>query len=72
MARTTEEARRAAISLAAETMGEIIAFWGFKASMGRIWTLLYLSMDPLTADVIASETGLSSGTVSMALTELMQ
>ncbi len=71
-ARTNEEARRRANALVAETMGEIVAFWGFKASMGRIWALLYLSIDPLSADVIAEETKLSAGAVSMAITELMQ
>lgn len=70
--RSTEEARRQATALAAETMGEIIDFWGFKASMGRIWTLLYLSMESLPADVIAEETKLSAGAVSMSLAELMQ
>ncbi len=68
----TEPARRRAIALATETMGELIAFWGFKTSMGRIWTRLYLSPTPLSADQIADETALSAGAVSMALTELMQ
>lgn len=72
MATSPEEARRQAIALAAETMAELVDFWGFKGSMGRIWTLLYLSIDPLSADTIAEQTRLSSGAVSMALTELMQ
>ena len=67
-----EEARARAVGLAAETMGELVSFWGFKTSMGRIWTLLYLSSAPLPADVIAERTGLSSGAVSMALSELGQ
>jgi DNA-binding transcriptional regulator GbsR (MarR family) len=71
-ARINEEARRRAIALVSETMGDLVAFWGFKASMGRIWALLYLSIEPLTADVIAEETKLSAGAVSMAITELMQ
>ena len=61
-----------ALHLASETMGEIVTFWGFKASMGRIWTLLYLTPEPLPADEIAERTELSAGAVSMALTELMQ
>ena len=69
---TAEETRQRAIDLAAETMGELMVFWGFKASMGRIWTLLYLSSTPLPADVIATRTRLSAGAVSMALTELQQ
>lgn len=69
---SAEQARQRAIGLAAETMGEIVDFWGFKASMGRIWTLLYLSTAALPADVIATRTHLSAGAVSMALSELMQ
>ena len=38
-----------AIGLVSETMGELVEFWGFKASMGRIWACLYLSSQPLTA-----------------------
>ncbi|MCA9494618.1 MAG: hypothetical protein KC621_32040 [Myxococcales bacterium] len=66
------EARAKAIELCADTMSELIAFWGFKASTGRIWTLLYLSPDPLPADVIAERTSLSAGAVSMGLQELKQ
>ncbi len=52
-------------------MGELIGFWGFKASMGRIWTLLYLTSEPLPADKIGEHTGLSSGAVSMAVSDLL-
>jgi DNA-binding transcriptional regulator GbsR (MarR family) len=72
MTSSPQEARQRAIGLAADTMGEIVAFWGFKASMGRIWTLLYLSRAPLPADVIAKRTQLSTGAVSMALQDLLQ
>jgi len=67
-----DNARREAVDLAAETMGELIAFWGFKASMGRIWTVLYLAPEPLTADEIAARTSLSAGAVSMGLADLQQ
>lgn len=65
-------ARQQAVELVADTMAELIGFWGFKASTGRIWALLYLSPDPLPADVIAQRLGLSSGAVSMGLAELGQ
>jgi DNA-binding transcriptional regulator GbsR (MarR family) len=65
-------AREKALDLCADTMSELIAFWGFKASTGRIWTLLYLSPEPLPADLIAQRTQLSSGAVSMGLAELAQ
>ena len=64
--------RQQAIGIAAETMGELVEFWGFKASMGRIWTILYLCTTPLPADEIAERTQLSAGAVSMTLAELMQ
>lgn len=66
------QARERAIDLAAETMGELVSFWGFKSSLGRIWSLLYLTPEPLSADVIAERTHLSAGAVSMALAELAQ
>lgn len=66
------DAKQRSIDLAADTMGELITFWGFKASMGRIWTLLYLSREPMSADAIVARTGLSAGAVSMALAELQQ
>ena len=66
------ERRRLAVGIASETMGELVEFWGFKASMGRIWTTLYLSHRPLPADEIAERTQLSAGAVSMTLSELMQ
>jgi len=65
------EARQAALDLAAETMAELIGFWGFKESMGRIWTALYLSPTPLSADRIAERTGLSAGAVSMGINDLI-
>ncbi len=65
-----EDARQAAAQKAADTMAELIGFWGFKESMGRIWTVLYLAPEPLTADAIADRTGLSAGAVSMGLGDL--
>lgn len=69
---TSTNARDRAIGLASETMAELVSFWGFKSSMGRIWTLLYLTPHALPADVIADRTGLSAGSVSMALAELAE
>jgi len=67
-----DAARRQAITLAGEAMAEVIEFWGFKASLGRIWTLLYLTHDPLSADEIAEDLRMSAGAVSMSLAELTQ
>jgi DNA-binding transcriptional regulator GbsR (MarR family) len=64
--------RERAIQIAGATMGDLVSFWGFKNSTGRIWTLLYLSTEPLPADAIAERTGLSAGAVSMGLAELQR
>src|SRR5271170_2465188 len=38
--------------------------------MGRIWSILYLSPEPLSADDLRQSLSLSSGAVSMTLSEL--
>lgn len=58
--------------LVADAIGEVMGFWNFKPSMGRVWTVLYLSTDPLSADDIGARTELSAGSVSMTLQELLQ
>lgn len=65
-------ARDRAVALVAEAIGEIIGFWNFKPSMGRVWTVLYLSPDALDAEQIEVRTGLSAGMVSTSLNELLQ
>jgi len=51
-------------------IGRLIEFWGFKRNMGRVWTVLYLSPDPLSAEDLRHALQLSSGAVSMTLSEL--
>ncbi len=53
-----------------EVVGRLIEFWGFKRNMGRVWALLYLSADPLSAEDLRRLLSLSSGSVSMTLGEL--
>lgn len=65
-------AARQATLLVADTIGEIMGFWNFKPSMGRVWTVLYFSPVPLCADEIAARAELSAGSVSMTLHELLQ
>jgi DNA-binding transcriptional regulator GbsR (MarR family) len=45
-------------------------FWGFKRPMGRLWAVLYLSPAPISAADLAVYLKMSSGAVSMALTDL--
>jgi len=59
-----------AVLRVADTIGELMEFWGFKRNMGRMWTLLYLEAGPLSAAELSSRLALSSGAVSMLLSDL--
>lgn len=69
-ASTHEERVDEAVDRVAEAIGDLMEFWSFKNSMGKVWAVLYLSREPLTADEIGRRTRLSSGSVSMTLNEL--
>jgi DNA-binding transcriptional regulator GbsR (MarR family) len=56
----------------AEVIGGLMEFWGFKAVMGRLWTILYLSPEPLAAATLSEKLSLSTGAISMALTDLQK
>ncbi len=53
-----------------DCVGRLIEFWGFKRNMGRVWTVLYLSPEPLSAEDLRYALQLSSGAMSMTLSEL--
>ena len=53
-----------------DVIGRLIEFWGFKRNMGRVWAVLYLSSEPLSAEDLRYMLKLSSGAVSMTLSEL--
>ena len=55
-----------------ETVGRVIEFWGFSRNMGRLWAALYLSPEPLPAKDLRARLAMSTGAVSMALTELLR
>lgn len=57
-------------TMAVEAVGNVIEFWGFKRNQGRVWALLYLHGEPLTAGEIERELDLSKGGVSMLLRDL--
>jgi len=56
----------------ADAVGALMEAWGFKRNMGRLWALLYLEQRPLSAADIGDRLQLSTGAVSMLLTELQQ
>jgi DNA-binding transcriptional regulator GbsR (MarR family) len=57
-------------ALVSDVVGRLMEFWGFKRNMGRLWAVLYLSTEPLSADELRHRLSLSSGAVSMTLSEL--
>jgi HTH-type transcriptional regulator, glycine betaine synthesis regulator len=58
--------------LVSDVVGRLIEFWGFKRNMGRVWAVVYLSPEPLTAQELRDLLSLSSGAVSMILTDLLR
>jgi DNA-binding transcriptional regulator GbsR (MarR family) len=54
----------------ADAVGALMEFWGFKRVMGRIWALLYLRGEPLTAAELCDDLDISTGAASMTLAEL--
>jgi HTH-type transcriptional regulator, glycine betaine synthesis regulator len=57
-------------AVVSDIVGRLMEFWGFKRNMGRVWAVLYLSPEPLSADDLRNALQLSSGAVSMTLSEL--
>ena len=56
--------------LVVSAVGTVIEFWGFKRNQGKIWALLYLYQQPMTAAQIRDTLNLSKGGVSMILREI--
>ncbi len=61
-----------AVLRAADAVGGLMEFWGFKRNMGRMWCVLYLSDRPLSASDLTGLLQLSTGAVSMTLAELVK
>ena len=53
-----------------DSVGQFIAWWGFKAIHGRVWTMLALSTYDLTQAELARRLGVSPALVSGAIHEL--
>jgi DNA-binding transcriptional regulator GbsR (MarR family) len=71
-----EPHRRRAAALArpelrvADAVGSLMELWGFRRQLGRIWTVLFLSEKPLAAPELCERLQISTGLLSMSLTEL--
>lgn len=57
---------------AADAIGRLMEFWGFRRHMGRLWTVLYLSPEPLTTAELSETLQLSSSAVSLSLGDLVR
>lgn len=57
---------------AADAIGRLMEFWGFRRHMGRLWTILYLSPEPMTTADLSETLQLSSSAVSLSLGELVR
>jgi DNA-binding transcriptional regulator GbsR (MarR family) len=68
----TDDDIRAAELRVAEVIGGLMEFWGFKAMMGRLWAILYLEPEPLSAAELCERLQISTGAVSMALADLQK
>jgi DNA-binding transcriptional regulator GbsR (MarR family) len=68
----TTSALHEAELLSADAIGEVIAYWGFRNALGRVWTVLYLAGTTLAAADIAERLSMSSGSVSTTLAELQR
>ncbi len=61
--------RRAELAVA-ETVGGLMELWGFRRQLGRIWAVLFLSERPLAAPELCERLDISTGLLSMSLSEL--
>jgi DNA-binding transcriptional regulator GbsR (MarR family) len=69
---TAERPIDPAVLVVADAVGALLEGWGFKRNMGRMWAVLYLEERPLSAGELGERLGLSTGAVSMLLTEMQE
>jgi DNA-binding transcriptional regulator GbsR (MarR family) len=67
-----ESPQARATDLVARAASELFERLGLRGGLGRIWTALYLSPDALDATSLKATLGISSGSLSMGLRELME
>jgi DNA-binding transcriptional regulator GbsR (MarR family) len=54
----------------ADAVGGLMELWGFRRQLGRVWTVLFLSERPLAAPELCARLQISTGLLSMSLSEL--
>jgi DNA-binding transcriptional regulator GbsR (MarR family) len=55
-----------------QTWGQLSSQWGINRTMGQLHALLMISPDPMTADQLIAELGISRGSASMNLRNLVE
>jgi len=48
----------------ADAVGALMEFWGFKRVMGRVWTILFLRGEPLSAAELCEQLEISTGAIN--------
>jgi len=64
--------REGARELIAEAAGDLLERFGMRRVLGRVWAALFLSEEPLDAEELRRLLGVSAGTLSMGLNELIE
>jgi len=64
-------APEAQIITLAHGIGDFIQYWGFRRIHGQVWTLIYLSKEPIHATEIVARLGVSKALISLAINELV-
>lgn len=56
----------------AQSIGKFIEYWGFKSIHGKIWALLFLSQEPLSAVELSRKLQVSKTLLSFSISELLE
>lgn len=53
-------------------IGDFIQYWGFKKIHGQIWTMVFLSKEPVCATTLVKRLRVSKALVSLAIKDLVE
>jgi len=60
------------LATVANSIGDFIEYWGFKSIQGRIWSLVFLSDQPISTPEIVETLGVSKASVSIGINDLIE
>ena len=60
------------LAVVANSIGNFIEYWGFKSIQGRIWSLVYLSEEPISTPEIVETLKVSKASVSIGINDLLE